>query len=111
MRKTMSVVVLLLIAMPALAANWRYVVYLGETLIYDGPILPLDVNLAYPAEGQTAPLVKVGAEPRGRLLTPAEYADQLTRPHIIIIPPPQTAGGGARPAASSLGVPVQFGSY
>lgn len=109
--KKIMIIVLWLIALPALAENWRYVVYLGDTLTYDGPIPPLDVDLAYPAPGQTAPVIPEGAEPRGRLLNTVEYADELIQPHLVIIPPGGGIRRGAADPVSSMGVPIQFGSY
>ncbi|MCP5418948.1 MAG: hypothetical protein H6970_00455 [Gammaproteobacteria bacterium] len=111
MRKTILLVALSLIALPASAANWRYIVYLGETVISDGPTLPLDVDLTYPADGQSASAIRVGAEPRGRLLTDAEYAEELTQPHIVIVPPDQTKDARPTQTDSTLGVPMQFGHY
>ena len=109
--KKIMVLVLLLIARPALAVNWRYVVYLGDTVIYDGPSPPFDVEMAYPDPSQTAPIINVGDEHRGRLLNEVEYADELIQPHLIIIPPAGNIRRSTANPVSSMGVPLQFGSY
>ncbi|MEE4379576.1 MAG: hypothetical protein V2J55_18980 [Candidatus Competibacteraceae bacterium] len=111
-KKALFILLAVFIATPAFAANWRYVVYLGETLIYDGPTPPLDVNLTYPPFGEPLPERKPGEEARGVLLDEFQYTEQLLQPHVVIIPPGQTAGGRASnqaPTSSSLGEPVQLG--
>ncbi|NJN47905.1 MAG: hypothetical protein HC808_17105 [Candidatus Competibacteraceae bacterium] len=111
-KKALFILLAVLISMPALAANWRYVVYLGDTLIYDGPTPPLDVNLTYPPLGEPIPVRKAGEEARGILLDEFEYTEQLLQPHVVIIPPGTTSGGRASNRArtsSALGTPVQLG--
>jgi hypothetical protein len=109
MKKTFFIVIALVVSMPTFAANWRYVVYLGDTLVYDGSTPPLDTNLAYPPLGESLPVRKAGQEARGVLLNELEYAEQLLQPHVVIIPPTGTSGGKAKAPASGLGTPVQLG--
>jgi len=111
-KNALFILLAVFIAMPALGANWRYVVYLGDTLMYEGPTPPLDVNLTYPPLGEPLPVRKAGEEARGVLLDEFEYTEQMLQPHVVIIPPGQTTGGRASneaPTSSTLGTPVQLG--
>lgn len=87
---TITAVFLLLLLVPAVTFAWRYTLYQGNELIYDGPIPPQD--LTYPLAGQPTPEVDDQDPLEGRVLSQREKHALPGRRHLIIVPSSTTGG-------------------
>ena len=87
---TITAVFLILSLVPAVTFAWRYTLYQGNELIYDGPVPPRD--LTYPLADRLTPRMDNQDPLEGRVLTRRQRNALPGRRHLIIVPSSTTGG-------------------